>query len=77
MTDERRPWWADDIRSAWKWLSVQLTALLAVVPQIYDMLPLVQEHLTTQQLHGVMSGLAVLTVIANLRNKSGADRGHD
>ena len=70
MSDEpTRPWWAEDIRSAWKWLTVQLGAVLAIVPQLYEYLPLLREHLSDAAMHNVMSAMAVLAIVANLRNK--------
>ena len=66
---ERAPWWAEDVREAWKWLSTWIGVVLGAVPQIWDNWPWMQAHLSVGQMHLIVTLLAAGGVVNTLRNK--------
>ncbi len=67
--EERRPWWVEDVRSAWRWLGVQLSALVTVAPELYNNSELIKRYLSPNDAFHVMSLLGVLALLNNVRNK--------
>lgn len=63
---------ADDVTQAWKWLQVQLVAVLAIAPQIYDNAEVLQQMFSPKTFHAVMSVVGALTIINALRKKKAA-----
>jgi hypothetical protein len=45
ITQRRKTWYVDDWRNAWKWLSVQIPAVMAAFAVIYEALPQVQDYI--------------------------------
>ena len=66
---EKRPWWAEDIRQAWKWAAVQIGALVTIAPELYNSIDVFQKYLTPVQMLHLMSLLGVLSVMNAVRNK--------
>lgn len=64
------PWWArilvDNAHRCWRWASVELATLMAIVPMLYEYVPTVDEYLSATQKHYLMTTLAVLTIIARI-----------
>lgn len=71
MPDEqpKRPWFAEDVRDAWKWASAWIGIILGALPQIYDAVPWLQAHITVVQFHMILSILAAGGVINTVKNK--------
>ena len=62
----------DEWRQAWKWLSVQLGAVIAVAPEIYEQSKdLLESNLSDKQFHHVMAVLGVLVILNTIKKKAG------
>ena len=72
MSDERRPWWADDVSQAWKWLASWIGIILGALPQLYDASPWLQAHMSLGMMHWIITVLAAGGVVNTLRNKDPA-----
>lgn len=68
---QREPWWADEAKQAWKWLSTWIGIVLGAIPQIYDNVVWLQAHITVGQMHLIVTLLAAGGVVNTLRNKDG------
>lgn len=53
-------------RSAWRWFSVQLLTVLAIMPTLYDNAEIFQQFFTPTAFHALMSILAVLAALGRL-----------
>lgn len=63
-----------DWRNAWRWLSVQLAALLAVMPFVWAELPHdVKEYIPSEWHPWIVSGMALAIIIGRMKNQGGAD----
>lgn len=60
---------ADDIRNAWKWLSVQLGALIFMAPTIYENVDVVQDWLEPKTFHVIQAGLGILVMLNAVKKK--------
>lgn len=67
------PWWirwmVSNWRDAWKWAETWFVTLLGALPLLYDHMDLLQDFMEPKTLHSAMSGLAVLALIYNLKNR--------
>jgi hypothetical protein len=61
---------ADEWRSACKWLSTWLIAVLSIAPLLYDQLATLQDVLPPTWFKVGMAVLGVLTLINNVRKKA-------
>ena len=58
-----------DIRHAWKWLGVQLGAVLAIMPEIYENADILADYVPQKTFHHVMAGLGILVIWNSVRKK--------
>jgi hypothetical protein len=63
-------WITDEWTSAWKWLNVQLAALLVAAPILYAQFSTLQEYIPHNVFRYGMSGLGLLILINTLRKKN-------
>lgn len=59
----------EDWKSAWKWLQVQLGILIAVAPEIYSQVALMQQFIPPQNFKYVMMGAGILVILNSVRAK--------
>jgi hypothetical protein len=64
-------WLVQNWRSAYRWISVQLAALLAGLATIYELVPSMKEYLPQQWFHVLMVAGAVGVIIGRLKNQGG------
>jgi len=60
----------EDWKSAYKWLSVQMAALLGVFTVLYDQLTMLQAVLTPQVFHGIQVAAVVGVVAGRVINQA-------
>lgn len=63
-------WLAAEWRQAWRWLQVQLGAVIALAPEVYNALDQVQDAVPPSLFRHAMAVLGVLVIINSLRRKS-------
>lgn len=63
-------WLVDDWRRMWKWLSVQIMALIVAAQGLLEFMPSVKEYISPSLWHGAMAFLAALAIIARIVNQS-------
>lgn len=63
-------WMVANVEDAWKWLSIELATLMAILPMLYEYVPSVSEYLTQTERHYLMTGLAVLTILARITRQA-------
>lgn len=61
---------SDDWREAWKWLTVRLTAILAIAPELYTQVEGMREYLPANLFHHAMAMLGLLVIVAQVRKKA-------
>lgn len=59
----------DDLRHAWKWLGVQLGAVLAIAPEVYENMDFLADFLEEKTFHHIMAGMGVLVIWNSVRKK--------
>lgn len=59
----------DEWRHAWKWLSVQLGALIAIAPTLYEQADILQDYVEPKWFHLGMTLLGVLVVFNSIKKK--------
>jgi len=57
-------------KKAWKWLQVQLGAVVAFAPEVFEQVKQLQGYISDSTMHHVMSGLGVLLVLNAVRKKT-------
>lgn len=57
-------------RHAWKWLTVQLGAVVAVAPEIYEQVKGMQSFISDSTFNHIMAGLGILVVLNTVKRKS-------
>lgn len=62
---------AEEWRHAWKWLTVQLGAVVAVAPEIYEQVRGMQSFISDSTFNHIMAGLGVLVVLNTVKKKTG------
>lgn len=60
---------ADEWKHAWKWLSVQLGAIIAIAPEIFEQVKALQGYVSDSMFHHIMAGLGVLLVLNTIKKK--------
>lgn len=60
---------ADEWRHAWKWLTVQLGAVLAVAPEIYEQVKGMQSFISESTFHHIMAVVGVLVILNTVKKK--------
>ncbi len=60
----------DEWRHAWKWLTVQLGAVLAIAPEIYEQVKDMQGYLSDKTFHHIMAAIGVLVILNTMKKKS-------
>lgn len=63
-------WLVDEWHDAWKWLQTQLGFLIAVAPQLYDVLLPMQSFVPPGAFRWGMTALGVLVMINSVRKKA-------
>lgn len=63
-------WLIQDWRKAWKWLSVQIMALIALGQMLFEFMPTVKDYIDPSVWHGAMACLAVLAIVGRIVNQS-------
>jgi uncharacterized membrane protein YfcA len=63
-------WLTDEWRNAWKWLNVQLAALLVAAPILYAQLESLQAYIPPKWFRYGIALLALLIAINTLRKKT-------
>ena len=59
-----------DAKQAWKWLSVQILALIAGAQGLLIFVPTLKDYIPANVWHGVMSALAVLAIVGRIINQA-------
>jgi hypothetical protein len=59
-----------ELRDAWKWLSVQLGALIMCAPEVYEHADILQELMPAKAFHHVMAALGILVILNSVRKKA-------
>ncbi len=59
----------DEWRQAWRWLTVQLGAVLAVAPEIYEQFRGLQTFISDAAFHHGMAILGVLVILNTVKQK--------
>jgi hypothetical protein len=59
----------EEWRHAWKWLQVQLGAVIALAPEIFEQTKTMQGHISDASFHRIMSGLGILLILNAARKK--------
>lgn len=60
----------DDWRSAWRWWSVRIAALLAMAPELFEQMPGFKQYLPESIFHHMMSGLALLIIFGRVTSQT-------
>lgn len=63
---------AAEWKQAWRWLTVQLGAVLAVAPEIYEQFKGMQSFVSESAFHHVMAALGVLVILNTVKKKRDA-----
>lgn len=63
-------WIVDEWRHAWKWLQVQLGALIAIAPEVYNAFDQVQDAIPMPVFRHAMAVMGVLVIVNSLRRKA-------
>lgn len=61
----------DEWKEAWKWLTVQLGAVVAVAPEIYEQVRGMQSFISDSTFNHIMACLGVLVVLNTVKKKTG------
>lgn len=64
-------WLHEDWKKAWKWLQVQLVALIALAPEVYNQADALQSIVPPAVFRHVMAALGVLVIVNSVRKKRG------
>lgn len=60
----------EEWKQAWKWLSVQLGAVITIAPELYEqMRDVMQPYMDDKMFHHVMAGLGVLMILNTIKKK--------
>ena len=60
----------DDWKKAWRWLSVQAAAVIAIAPEIYENVHQLREFLDPSIFHHAMAALGILTIVARIKKQA-------
>lgn len=61
---------SDDARHAWKWLSVQLGALIFIAPTLYENIDFLQDYIGRKPFAMLQAGLGILVMLNAVKKKS-------
>lgn len=62
-------WLATEWRQAWRWFQVQLGALIAIAPELYNSVESLQDVIPMNVFRHTMALLGVLVIINSVRKK--------
>lgn len=62
-------WFSDEVRNAWKWLSVQLGALAFIAPTLYENVDAIQNLVSPKTFHIIEAGLGILVMLNAVKKK--------
>lgn len=60
----------EEWKQAWRWLAVQLGAIVAVAPEIYEQFGGMKEYVSDAAFHHVMAGLGILVILNTVKRKA-------
>lgn len=60
----------DEWRQAWKWLNVQLGAVLAIAPELYEQVKAMGDYLSPSTFHHAMAFLGVVVILNTIKKKA-------
>ena len=63
---------ADEWKQAWKWLTVQLAAIVAVAPEAYEQVGTMQKYVSESMFHHIMAALGLLVILNTIKKKTSA-----
>lgn len=61
---------SDDAKHAWKWLSVQLGALIFIAPTLYENIDFLQQIIGRKPFAIIQAGLGILVMLNAVKKKS-------
>lgn len=59
----------DEWRCAWRWLSVQIMALIAAAQGLLIFVPTVKDFIPQTVWHSIMTALAILAIVGRIINQ--------
>jgi len=62
---------ADEWKHAWKWLSVQLGAVIAIAPELYQQVEGMKEYVPISWFHHAMAAAGILVILNTVKKKAG------
>jgi hypothetical protein len=62
----------DEWRSAWRWLTVQLGAVVAVAPEIYEQVKAMGDFVSVSTFHHIMAVMGILVILNTVKKKKAA-----
>jgi len=62
-------WLTDEWRQGWKWFQVQLGAVIAIAPELYNQADVLQSFLSPAAFRHIMAALGVMVIINSVRKK--------
>ena len=63
-------WLVEDWRKAWKWISVQIMALIVVAQGLVTFVPTLKDFIPEYIWHPLMAVLALLAILGRIINQS-------